>query len=209
MRPERIPLFPLNVVLLPGADLPLHIFEPRYLEMFDDAMKADRLIGVIQPALDQDNSDMAGTLEKVGCLGRITQIAETGDGRYMVVLTGIARFSVVREIPSQGAYRRCEVDFSQFGRDLAEDDAALADRGAIEAALREFASARNLGIDWDEIGKAPTGALVNALAMTCPFEPADKQALLEAIDVEARARAFVAFANLRGTGEGVGKATLH
>jgi Lon protease-like protein len=192
--PDIIPVFPLpGVMLLPRAQLPLNIFEPRYMAMIDDALKSHRLIGMIQSALDENPNARNPALEKVGCLGRITQIAETGDGRYMLNLTGVARFRIAEELTVMTPYRQLRADYAPFTSDFTpragEDDV---DREAVLDALRRFAEDRQLKIDWDSIKAAPTEALVNGLSMMSPFGAAEKQALLEAPDLKHRAQVLIA-----------------
>jgi hypothetical protein len=192
--PDVIPVFPLpGALLLPRGQLPLNIFEPRYMAMIDDALKSHRLLGMIQPLAAESPAARHPGLERVGCLGRITQIAETGDKRYMLSLTGVARFRVVEELTVMTPYRQIRADFADFANDFVpragEKDV---DRDAVLAALRRFAEAGGLKIDWDGINQAPNEALVNALAMMSPFEPREKQALLEAPDIKARAEILIA-----------------
>lgn len=194
--PAVIPVFPLvSVLLLPPGELPLNIFEPRYLAMIDDALKANRMIGMIQPRAQ--NSDAHPELQRVGCLGRITQFGETGDGRYMVTLTGLVRFGVVEELDVVTPYRQCRVDYAAFAGDLkrreGEDDV---DRDSVLRALRNFAEANRLKVDWKSIEQTPNEALVNALAMMSPFGPDEKQALLEAETLRARAEVLVAITEI-------------
>jgi Lon protease-like protein len=187
--PASFPIFPLaKALLLPRGQLPLNIFEPRYLAMVDDAMKGHRIIGMIQP-----NPDAALGLFPVGCAGRITQLAETGDGRYLVTLTGIARFRVVEEIDAITPYRQALADFAPFAVDFspcAGED--LVDRDGLLRTLRSFAESNDLQLDWDSINEAPNEALVNALSMMSPFGAREKQALLEAKDLKGRADVLVA-----------------
>ena len=159
--PSALPLFPLS-----GArQLPLNIFEPRYLAMIDDALKTHRMIGMIQPDLAGNEEQKVPSLCAVGCAGRITQYAETDDGRYIVMLTGVARFTMAEEIAAVTPYRQGRIEFSRFASDfqprIGEE---RVDRGGVLKALREFAEARNLQIDWDSINEAPNEALVNALS---------------------------------------------
>lgn len=193
--PETIPVFPLaGALLLPRGQMPLNIFEPRYLAMIDDSFRdGHRLIGMIQPDIAQAGNPDHPKLFTVGCVGRITQLAESGDGRYILELTGIARFSVVEELSVSTAYRQCRVDYFPFIDDFTarkgEDDV---DRAALLDVLSKFLEANNLKADWDGIEKAPNEALVNALAMMSPYGPAEKQALLEAPDLKTRADILVA-----------------
>jgi Lon protease-like protein len=192
--PEEISIFPLEgVLLLPRGELPLNIFEPRYLALTDDALQSDRLIGMIQPDAAKLAPPSHPALYEIGCVGRITQLAETGDGRYLLTLTGIARFRVVEEAQSRTLYRKCRVDYSPFAGDfisrLGED---TVDREALLRTLRAYLEANQLQADWNDISAAPTEALVNGLSMMSPYGPREKQALLEAPDLRTRAETLVA-----------------
>jgi uncharacterized protein len=194
--PEIIPVFPLpGALLLPRGQMPLNIFEPRYLAMVDDSFRdGHRLIGMIQPdvAHSPKNSDKPA-LFRVGCVGRITQLAESGDGRYILELTGVARFKIVEELEVLTAYRQCKVDFFTYVDDftarMGEDEV---DREALLAVLADFLKANNLKVDWEGVESAPNEALVNALAMMSPYGPAEKQAMLEAPDLKTRAEILIA-----------------
>ena len=192
---DVIPVFPLaGALLLPRGQMPLNIFEPRYLAMIDDAMRSGhRLIGMIQPDAAHPGRDDKPNLYKVGCVGRITQLTESGDGRYMIQLTGIARFRIEAELPAATPYRQCRVTYVPFANDFVghkgEDEV---DRESLLKALSDFLKANNLKADWDGIENAPNEALVNALAMMSPYGPAEKQALLEAPDLKTRAEILVA-----------------
>jgi uncharacterized protein len=194
--PEILPVFPLpGALLLPRGQMPLNIFEPRYLAMIDDAFRdGHRLIGMIQPdiAHSPKNSDKPA-LFSVGCVGRITQLAESGDGRYILELTGVSRFKVVEELEVLTAYRQCKVDFFTFVDDftprMGEDEV---DREALLTVLADFLKANNLKVDWEGVETAPNEALVNALAMMSPYGVAEKQAMLEAPDLKTRAEILVA-----------------
>ena len=197
--PEVIPVFPLpGALLLPRGQMPLNIFEPRYLEMIDDALRdGHRLIGMIQPDATHSRGEAAPSLFRVGCVGRITQLAETGDGRYILELTGIARFKVADELSVKTPYRQCKVDFfpfiDEFTARKGENDV---DREAVLAALTRFLKANQLKVDWDGIHSAPNEALVNALAMMSPYGTAEKQALLEAPDLKTRAEVLIAITEM-------------
>ena len=190
-----IPVFPLpGALLLPRGQMPLNIFEPRYVAMIDDALRSGlRLIGMIQPDSAHPGPESKPNLYKVGCVGRITQIAETGDGRYLLQLTGIARFRIDEELSVMTPYRQCRVSYSPFVDDFTarkgEDEV---DRKSLLHALSEFLEANNLKADWEGIENAPNEALVNALAMMSPYGSAEKQALLEAPDLKTRAEILVA-----------------
>jgi Lon protease-like protein len=193
--PEVIPVFPLSgALLLPRGQMPLNIFEPRYLAMVDDSLRAGhRLIGMIQPDPAHPGSEQKPNLFKVGCVGRITQLAETGDGRYLMQLTGIARFRIQEELNVATAYRQCRVTYAPFADDfIARKGEAAVDRKAVLQALSAFLKANNMKTDWQGVESAPNEALVNALAMMSPYGPAEKQALLEAPDLKTRAEVLVA-----------------
>jgi len=193
--PEIIAVFPLpGALLLPRGQMPLNIFEPRYLAMVDDAFRdGHRLIGMIQPDITHSQSATKPTLFRVGCVGRITQLAESGDGRYVLELTGVSRFRVVEELSVLTAYRQCKVDFFSYADDfIARKGEEAVDRPALLAVLTDFLKANNLKVDWEGIESAPNEALVNALAMMSPYGPAEKQAMLEAPDLKTRAEILVA-----------------
>ncbi len=193
--PETIPVFPLaGALLLPRGQMPLNIFEPRYLEMVDDSLRdGHRLIGMVQPDPAHPGTPERPGLYKIGCVGRITQIAETGDGRYLLQLTGVARFRVLEELNVATGYRQCRVDFIPFADDfVARRGEEQVDRKAVLDALTDFLKANNLKADWEGIESASNEALVNALAMMSPFDAAEKQAMLEAFDLKTRAEILVA-----------------
>jgi len=193
--PEVIPVFPLpGALLLPRGQMPLNIFEPRYLAMIDDALRSGRrLIGMIQPDPSHPGPEDKPTLFKIGCVGRMTQLAETGDGRYLLQLTGIARFRLEEEIDASTAYRQWRVSYAPFIDDFtARKGEDLVDRKAVLGALTAFLKANNLKTDWEGIENAPNEALVNALAMMSPYGSAEKQAMLEAPDLKTRAEILIA-----------------
>ncbi|MDB5432543.1 MAG: peptidase [Caulobacter sp.] len=200
--PQVIAVFPLDgALLLPGAQLPLNIFEPRYLNMIDDAMAGDRMIGMVQtrPGGDRARPGLAA----VGCVGRITSFAETQDGRYLITLTGVCRFSVGDELPSQGPYRQVRAAYDVFAGDLegAEaPDSEYDDHGAFLLALKHYLEHRGLDIDWDSAKSAPTSALVNSLCMALPFEPGEKQVLLEAVTFDERCATLTALLEIDAAG---------
>ena len=193
--PAIIPVFPLSgALLLPRGQMPLNIFEPRYLAMIDDALRsAHRLIGMIQPDDAHPGPENKPNLYKVGCVGRITQFAETGDGRYLLQLTGVVRFRIEAELEVVTPYRQCRVIYTPFTDDfIARKGEDEVDRKSLLHALSEFLEANNLKADWEGIENAPNEALVNALAMMSPYGTAEKQALLEAPDLKTRAEILVA-----------------
>lgn len=193
--PEVIAVFPLpGALLLPRGQMPLNIFEPRYLAMVDDALRdGHRLIGMIQPDIAHGGQSDVPPLFRVGCVGRITQFAESGDGRYVLELTGVSRFRVIEELKVATAYRQCRVDYFPFVDDFTarkgEDEV---DRAALLKVLSDFLTANQLKADWDGIQQAPNEALVNALSMMAPYGAPEKQALLEAPDLKTRAEILVA-----------------
>jgi len=193
--PDVIPVFPLpGALLLPRGQMPLNIFEPRYLAMVDDAFRdGHRLIGMIQPDVAHSPDETRPKLFRVGCVGRITQLAESGDGRYILELTGIARFKVIEEQTALTPYRQCKVDYFPYLDDFtARKGEEAVDREALLATLSEFLDANNLKVDWEGIEDAPNEALVNALAMMSPYGPPEKQAMLEAPDLKTRAEILIA-----------------
>ena len=192
---DVIPVFPLpGALLLPRGQMPLNIFEPRYMAMIDHALRAGhRLIGMIQPDPAHPGPESKPNLFKVGCVGRITQIAETGDGRYLLQLTGIARFRIDQELSVATPYRQCRVSYVSFIDDFtARKGEDAVDRKSLLRALTAFLKANKLKADWEGIENAPNEALVNALAMMSPYDTAEKQAMLEAPDLKTRAEILVA-----------------
>jgi Lon protease-like protein len=193
--PEIIPVFPLaGALLLPRGQLPLNIFEPRYLEMVDDSFRdGHRLIGMIQPDPAHPGPEDKPTLFKVGCIGRITQMAESGDGRYLLQLTGVVRFRIEEELKVATAYRQCRITTIPFADDfVARKGEDAVDRKAVLEALTAFLKANKLKTDWDGVESAPNEALVNALAMMSPYGAPEKQAMLEAPDLKSRAEILIA-----------------
>jgi hypothetical protein len=190
--PEVIPVFPLDgALLLPGGVLPLRIFEPRYLNMIDDAMAGARMIGMVQTGVGSERA--RPTLARVGCAGRITSYAETGDGKYLIALTGVCRFQTGEELALLRPYRQARVAYAPFVLDLdADDEAEEFDRPPFVSLLRRYLDRKGLGVEWDSVASAPGPALINSLCMALPFEPAEKQALLEAVDIDARRVALAA-----------------
>jgi Lon protease-like protein len=201
--PLVIPVFPLDgALLLPGGQLPLNIFEPRYLNMFDDAMSGERIIGMVQtrPGGDIERPNLA----PVGCAGRVTSFAETSDGRYLVTLTGVCRFRVGDELPARSPYRQVRADFTTFEDDLREASphtATGSDASPLLDALRRYLDHRGLAIDWSSAEAAPSDALINSLAMALPFEPVEKQALLEAPTLVERRETLVALLEIDAAGD--------
>jgi Lon protease-like protein len=198
--PATVPVFPLSgVLLLPRGHLPLNIFEPRYLDMVTEAMRGARLIGMLQPRLatKASNKDGEAGLSEVGCIGRITQYAETGDGRILVTLMGVSRFKVVDEVPTEQPFRTCRIDVEPFLVDftagVGNDEV---DRKTLLETFKAYLEARNLEADWDSIERASNESLVNTLSMMSPYGPAEKQALLEARTLRERSEMLVAVTEL-------------
>lgn len=197
--PESAALFPLNgTVLLPGCDLPLNIFEPRYLNMIDDALRADRLIGMVQ--------SRNGKLAEIGGLGRISQFSETDDGRYLIVLKGLKRFHVKEELKVSTPYRQAKLSFDGFEDDPNTHDAkqtsealsesGRSDRAALTVAMKSLAKAVGVQVDWDTLKEIPLPLLINQSAMISPFEAEDKQSLLEAVTTDERRRLLIGLMHL-------------
>ena len=202
--PVRIPLFPLvGAILLPRASMPLNIFEARYLEMINTVLAGDRIIGMVQPRRsgDEDEPDSpegkTAELRHVGCAGKLTSFSETDDGRYLITLTGLARFDIVRELQTPENFRQCEVSYGRFGDDLfrghGEEEV---DRVHLLKVLRNYLEVNNLKADWQAINRSSNEFLVNTLSMISPYGAEEKQALLEAPTLIARAEVLVALAEI-------------
>jgi len=207
--PDIIPVFPLKaVILLPRGQLPLNIFEERYLEMIDHALRTDKVIGMIQPRFDKGEPDMSGNppICDVGCAGRLTAYQETGDGRVLVTLTGIARFKVREELDEGTDFRQCRINASPFDVDfIVGHEEGDVNRKSLLKTFRAYLDANSLEADWKSVEKASNEVLVNALSMMSPYGPAEKQALLEAPDLKARADTLIAITEIelaRSGGEG-------
>jgi hypothetical protein len=192
--PETIPIFPLTgALLLPQGVLPLNIFEPRYLNMVEDSLGADRMIGMVQPAeAGAEGRVESPALYGIGCAGRITAFRETGDGRYEIVLTGVARFEIAREIEGRRGYRRVVPRWDRYLRDLEAESALTLERAPLIDALRALAGRRGLGAEWAPLTELPNRELVNWIAMAVPFHPSEKQALLECASFAERGRLLTA-----------------
>ncbi|GEO38278.1 hypothetical protein GGE65_001947 [Skermanella aerolata] len=190
--PEILPIFPLTgVLLLPRGKLPLNVFEPRYLAMIEDALAGNRMIGIIQPS-DPLSRASVPPVYPIGCAGRITSFSETDDGRYLITLTGVCRFETVRELPIVRGYRRVDVSWERFAADLDEAGPALFDRARLVEGLRTYFKIQGISANWDAVESTPDERLVTSLAMICPFEPSEKQALLECGSLSERASMMVA-----------------
>ncbi len=203
--PQTIPVFPLpGLLLLPGGQLPLHLFEERYRDLIRDAIRGDRMIGIMQPR-DPNNSEWAPTLYGIGCLGRIVSFRESEDGRYFITLTGVCRFDVTGEVPGETQYRRFNVNYESYANDMAEDRddvTGLIDRDAFMPSLKAFLTQFEVNVDWDALEKVDDAPLIRSLAMTCPFEPSEKQAILEAETPADRGRLIAALIQMAAVDPG-------
>ena len=194
--PTILPIFPLTgVLLLPRGRLPLNIFEPRYLAMTRDALAGDRLIGMVQPSNPGASGDNP-PVYPMGCAGRITSFAETEDERFLITLTGTCRFRIRDELPLLEGYRRVVPEWSEFARDLGSEDEPAFDRERLMRGLKGYFQQHQISADWGAINSVPGERLVTSVAMVCPFEPSEKQALLEASDLNERARLLTAMVEM-------------
>lgn len=208
--PSILPLFPLpGALLLPRGQLPLNIFEPRYLEMIDDALKSHRMIGIIQPDNEMSEPVLKPGLYSVGCVGRISQFAEAGDGRLLITLTGISRFAIEQELDVLTPYRQAKVTYESYPHDfIPRHGEEEVDREGVIDMLRLFVEANDIRIDWREVQDTPNEALVNALCMMSPFAGREKQALLEATDLKTRAEILIAISQMELARDGGPEPTL-
>lgn len=193
--PKTLPIFPLpHALLLPRGKLPLNLFEPRYLNMGLDAIKGDRMIGMVQPIEpERDPVSPDAELFRTGCAGRITSFAETDDGRLLITLTGMCRFDIAREVEGAGGYRRVEPDYAPYRADMDPSGSPIEfDRARLVELLRAYAAHKGFDLDWSAIDKAGDEVLLTSLAMMCPFEGQEKQALLEAPTLDDLSRVIMA-----------------
>lgn len=203
--PDIFPVFPLSGALLfPRGILPLNIFEPRYLNMIDDAMSGNRMIGMVQTT--GTGSKAHPDIADVGTIGRIAHFSETDDGRYLISLEGICRFFIAEEMPMTRPYRQARADWTDYGGDLADPVVAtVPDREPVLSALQDYLAHNNMQADWETVEDAPVEALINALCAGCPFSVMEKQALLEAIDLNTRSDCLIALLELDGSKKGGSK----
>ena len=187
--PETIPVFPLTgALLLPHGRMPLNIFEPRYLNMIVDALGSHRLIGMVQPkAMDEESPKGSSPIYDIGCVGRIVEFGETEDEIFTITLAGMNRFRIINEVDTMRGYRRMVVDYSDFSNDLEEPDDVDISRDGLLDSLKRYLNGREIGADWSAISEASNLTLVISLAMACPFDPREKQALLECASSAERA----------------------
>ena len=214
--PPLVPIFPLaGVLLLPHGTLPLNIFEQRYLNMTADALKTDRIIGMIQPTGADDPRALATSgapgpeVYPTGCAGRIVSFAETGDGRYLITLAGLARFDVGEELPLRDGYRRVAADFLPYRSDLEDEAVEPFERERLMAALEHYFKAQNIDPNWSTIRDMDDQQLVTSHAMGCPFDASEKQALLEAAGFASRADILVTLMEMSSSVEGGPESTRH
>ena len=194
--PASLPVFPLTgVLLLPRGRLPLNIFEPRYIAMISDAMGDGRMIGMLQPT-DPSSQDVNPSIYQTGCAGRIVNFEETDDGRFLITLLGLNRFKIRDELPLKRGYRSVITDWTPYRHDLDQPEANEIDRARLLAGLRGYFEIHGIRVDWENVEEADDERLVNMVAMVCPFEPPEKQALLEAEDLDARAKTLIALVEM-------------
>jgi len=187
--PETLPLLPLSgVILLPQARLPLNIFEPRYMTMIDNTLgQKGRMIGLIQPNILENKDNISPSLYKIGCAGRISSFTETEDGRYLINLTGICRFTILEELPRELPYRTARLDWHSYADDLTPADEADINRKHLIETLENYFKIQGIVADWNAVQNTPSDMLISSLVMICPLPPNEKQALLEASDLKSRA----------------------
>ena len=211
--PKTVPVFPLSgALLLPFAHRPLNVFEPRYIDMIDAALRGDRLIGLIQPEDTSEESPKGrAPLQDIGCLGRMTHFEENGDGRYFIILEGVTRFRLAHELTVMTPYRQCVVSAEEFASDFTRDFGEDAvDRTRFVRMMRDYAEFANIELNWDEIEQTGTADLVNFCCMVSPYGAAEKQVLLEAPTLEARAETLIAITEYEmARGSGGGNAPLN
>jgi Lon protease-like protein len=201
--PSVVPIFPLSgALLLPNGQIPLNIFEPRYIAMIDHAMAGERLIGMVQPRLDCSATGPVDDLCAIGCLGRVTQYAETGDDRYIITLSGVSRYRIVDEVATNCGFRKCRISVDDFTDDLdprcGNDEI---DREKLICAFRNYLDANGMEADWESVHQASNCGLLTALAMMSPWGPAEKQALLEAPNQKSRAETLIAMTEFALAGD--------
>lgn len=207
--PSRFPIFPLpGALLLPNGNLPLNIFEPRYLRMIRDAMQSERVVGMIQPT-GEPSKDGNPPLYQTGCVGRIDNFKETDDGRYLITLTGICRFDIAEELTTTTPYRQILASFERWVSDFTPEPPPDTMRGDLLAELEVFFDQQGIEVDWPALETAPLAGLVTSLAMICPFEATEKQALLEAPDLAKQAEMLKLLLTMANLGDGASTQTLN
>lgn len=202
--PETLPIFPLEgVLLLPSGNLPLNVFEPRYLAMIEDAMASTRMIGMVQPkGKDLKEIKDDEPVFTTGCAGKITEFSETTDGRYLITLTGICRFTIENELPMNRGYRKVQSGWEAYRADLDAQTCSELDRGHLKTLLEKYFEKEGMQCDWQAVDDAPDNKLITCLSMVCPFDPCEKQALLEAQCCDTRAKMFMTMLEMAACGGG-------
>lgn len=201
--PSILPIFPLNgTLILPGTELPLHIFEERYREMFQDSLRSSTLIGIVQPRSSSELNS-SPKLYDVGCIGRIIGFRETEEGRYFVTLHGVCRFELIEEVDSISNYRQFKINCNKFIEDLKHIDETvkLLDRNNLFPNLKKFLSKHNINIDLKSLDSVSDSVIVQSLSMTCPFEPNEKQVILEAENIQIRADIIYSLIEMASKGQ--------
>ncbi len=207
--PEQLPVFPLTgAVLLPRCRLPLNIFETRYLEMTEDSLASDRLIGMVQP-VNVESGDREPALFRTGCAGRITSFSETDDGRILIILTGVSRFDVEEELDVDTHYRQIIPAWEAYRPDLTEPEDGNIDRERLYASLRVYFETRDFDTDWELLQEATDESLINSLVMSCPFDPTEKQSLLEAHGLDERTRLMSSLLDMAALRRATSELSLH
>jgi Lon protease-like protein len=210
--PKSVPVFPLSgALLLPFSHRPLNVFEPRYIEMVDAALRGDRLIGLIQPEdIEEESPRGRSPLQSIGCLGRLTHFEESGDGRYFIILEGVTRFRLVQELTVMTPYRQGLISADEFSNDFERDfGEERVDRTRFVKMMRDYAEFANIELNWEEIEQTGTADLVNFCCMVGPYGPAEKQVLLEAKTLEQRAETLIAMTEYEIARGGNGAAPLN
>jgi Lon protease-like protein len=206
--PRILPIFPLSgALLLPQGKLPLNIFEPRYLAMVEDALAWGRILGMVQPSAPTSGPKEPPVFD-TGCAGRISSFTETDDGRLMITLTGVCRFHIAEEVEGTRGFRRVAADWAPFAADLDEDPEIVLDRPRLLTVLKPFLKLQGMDLNWKAIEAASDLALTVSLAMACPFEPREKQALLESADPTGRAETLIALMEMAVAAGNAGKGHL-
>ena len=207
--PASLPIFPLNgAVVLPGTQLPLNVFEPRYLNMVFDVLGEHRMVGMVQPN-PADRYAGKPEIYPVGCAGRISSFSETNDGRMLIVLSGVCRFCVVEEIPTTRGYRRAVVNWTPFAHDYNRDEEQLKTRRLLESQVKVYCETHQLEVAWDVLDKLRDAEFVNFLATQLPDKDSEKQSLLEAVDLESRAELLMGILSPGNSGNAKPHSSLH
>lgn len=201
--PDSLPVFPITgALLLPRGNLPLNVFEPRYLNMIEDALAGDRVIGMIQAENPDDKSENP-TLYPIGCAGRIVHFEETDDGRFLISLKGVCRFTIVNELPRTESYRTVEPDWSEFANDTVIPPDGKIERKTLFKLLKAYFNHQGIDAEWGSLDSAPDERLINSLSMICPFDPVEKQALLVAPTLAERSNILNTLLEMAALGDDI------